>query len=180
MIKPVCYFLTPVIISVLTQLSQQEFLRDGVADRNAVKRAFAMLFVSHSSVHIQEKKPKLWWWHSSSSSLCVNRKSGHRSAFDLNTTFWYSSCTDNTLFWWTLRHPVTSCWLLWCSESEPGKESIKSALHSTLNVTILSKQSKKKALLRGSPAWYLVCLSAAAVKYVTGSRCSTNFICPVH
>lgn len=113
--------------------------------------------------------------YSSSPHFCMNRKLGCSSALNFNITFWYCSCIANTIFQGTLSHPLTSCGLLEYNDSKVGQKSIKTALHSMLYLTILSKWRKKSALSRGSSAWYLVCLSAAAVKDVTASRCSTNY-----
>lgn len=96
-----------------------------------------------------ESKKKSRWWDSSSPSLCINRKSGHSSALNFNRTFWYGFCIDNTIFQGILSHPATSSWLVQFSESKAGQESIKTALHSMLNLTILSEQRKKRALSRG-------------------------------
>lgn len=128
-------------------------------DLYPIKRAFATLFINHS-VSIFKRSKKSQWWDSNSPSLCMNRKTGHNSAFNFNRTFWYSSCIVNTIFQGILSHPVKPCWLVQYSQSKPGPGSIKRALHSVLNLTILSKQRKKRALSRGKSGWYLVCLSA--------------------
>lgn len=55
-----------------TKLSQQEFLKESGIDLNAIKRAFAVLFINYSVSIFRTKKKKSQGWDSSSSRLCIN------------------------------------------------------------------------------------------------------------